>query len=285
MIRPLLRLALVFLVLAAPLLGAAEAVRVVSQTVGGDELLLAVAEPAQIGALSHLARDPQFSAVAEQAKPFAQLAPGGDAESVLKFSPTLVIFADYSRPELVAQVRRGGVRVLVLDRYATLAEAHANLRAIARELGPDAEARAETVIADGEARLKTLAEKLRDVRPVRVVAPSVYGVIPGADTNVQDLCDHAGAENLAATLGKLRGHAKTPAESLLAWPVERVIVAGPDAESALAPFRALPPFQFLDAVKQGRVALLDPWQLSCVSHRRIEAYERLARALHPEVFP
>lgn len=265
-------------------LRAADAARVVSQTVGGDELLLAVAAPEQIAALSHLARDAQFSAVAEEAKTFAQLAPNGDAEGVLKVAPTLVLFADYSRPELVAQVRRAGVKVLVLDRYATLADAHANLRAIASELGDAAEARAETIIARDTARLATLAEKLRDRRRVRVIAPSVYGVIPGADTNVQDLCDHAGAENLAATLGGLRGHAKTPAESLLVWPVERVIVAGPDAETALAPFRALPPFQFLDAVKNGRVALLDPWQLSCVSHRRIEAYERLARALHPEAF-
>jgi iron complex transport system substrate-binding protein len=33
-------------------------VRVVSQSVGTDELLLALAEPGQIAALSHLANDP-----------------------------------------------------------------------------------------------------------------------------------------------------------------------------------------------------------------------------------
>jgi hypothetical protein len=26
------------------------------------------------------------------------------------------------------------------------------------------------------------------------------------------------------------------------------------------------------------------WMLGCVSHRRVEAYELLARALHPELF-
>ena len=278
-------LRIVVLALLAPLaVLAAEPVRVVSQTVGSDELLLAVAAPEQIAALSHLAGDAEYSAAASEAKAFAKLGTGGDAEGVLKFRPTLVLFADYSRPELVAQVRRGGVKVLVFDRYASIADAHANLRTLARELGPEAEARAEAVVADGEARLKKLGGELRGVRPVKVIAPSVYGVIPGAQTNVQDLCDHAGAENLATTLGGLRGHAKTPSESLLTWPVERVIVAGESEEAALAPFRTLPPFQFLDAVKNGRVALLKPWQLSCVSHRRIDAYEQLARALHPEVF-
>jgi iron complex transport system substrate-binding protein len=252
--------------------------------VGSDELLLAVAAPEQIAALSHLAGDAEYSSASDEAKAFAKLEAGGDAEGVLKFRPTLVVFADYSRPELVAQVRRGGVKVLIFHRYASLTDAHDNLRTLARELGPEAEARAEAVIADGERRLRNLSDKLRGARAVKVIAPSVYGVIPGAQTNVQDLCDHAGAENLATTLGGLRGHAKTPSESLLAWPVERVIVAGENEEAALAPFRTLPPFQFLEAVKKGRVALLKPWQLSCVSHRRIDAYEQLARALHPEVF-
>ena len=259
-------------------------VRVVSQTVAGDEWLLAVAEPAQVAALSHLARDPEFSGVAAEAKNFPVLAVDCDAEGVLRFAPTLVLFADYSRPELVAQVRRAGVRTLVFDRYATLAEAHVCLRAVARELGPAAEARAGALIESDLARVAALRARLRDVRPARVIAPSVYGVIPGDETNVQDLCDHAAAENLAATLGGLRGHAPTPSERLLGWPVDAVIVAGTDADAALEPFRELSPFRFLEAVRKGRAAVLPTWQLSCVSHRRVDAYERLARALHPEVF-
>lgn len=269
--------------LLGPTLPAAE-LRVVSQTVAGDEWLLAVAEPAQVAALSHLARDSEFSGVAAEAKNFPVLAVDCDAEGVLRFAPTLVLFADYSRPELVAQVRRAGVRTLIFDRYATLAEAHACLRAVARELGPAAEARAAAVIESDLARVAALRARLRGVRPARVIAPSVYGVIPGDETNVQDLCDHAAAENLAATLGGLRGHAPTPSEQLLGWPVDVVIVAGTDANAALAPFRELTPFRFLEAVRKGRAAILPTWQLSCVSHRRVDAYERLARALHPEVF-
>ena len=260
-------------------------IRVVSQTVGTDELLLAIAEPAQIAALSHLSREPEFCAVAEQAKQFPALDQNVDVEGVLKHAPTLVLVANYSRAEIVAQMKRTGVRVLTIERYKSLEDSYANLRLIARELGPAAEARAERLITACESRVAALREKLRDVKPVRVIAPSTYGVMGGADTTFQDLCDHAGAENLAATLGKLRGHATPPNEQMLAWPIDKVVLASnASLDEALAPFKKLPPYQFMPAIRENRVALLKSYQLSSVTHHRIDAYEQLARALHPEIF-
>jgi len=259
-------------------------IRIVSQTVGTDELLLALAEPSQIAALSPLARESQFCAVSEEAAPYPQLAKNGDAENALKFSPTLVLVANYSRADLVSQLRRAGVKIFVVEKYESLNDAYANLRALARELGPLAEKKAETIIADCERRVAALAEKLKGVRPIRVIAPSTYGVIGGANTTFQDLCDHAGAENVAATLGKLTGHVPPPNEQMLTWPIERVVVSGDDLASALAPFLKLPPYQFMPAVRERRAALLKPWHISSVSHHRVAAYEHLARELHPELF-
>ena len=257
--------------------------RVVSQSVGTDELLLALAEPEQIAALSHIARDAAFSAVAAEATKYPQLALG-DAESILRYSPTLVLAANYSRAELIAQVRRAGVRVLIFERYNTLEDSYDNLRLLGKELGPEAEKKAERIIAECQARVNVLAERLRGAKPVRVIAPSTYGVIPGTDSTFQDLCDHAAAENLAATLGHLKGHAAPPNEQMLRWPVDKIVIAGASIESAIAPYRTLPPYQFMPAVREKRAALLEPYMLSSVSHRRVDGYERLARELHPELF-
>jgi iron complex transport system substrate-binding protein len=256
---------------------------VVSQFVGGDEVLLALAAPEQIAALSHRGREHAFSATADEAKKYPQIVQG-DAETILKFNPTLVLFADYSRIELVEQVRRAGVRVIVSDRYRTLEDSYENLRQLAKELGPSAERKAEEIIADCDARVRALEEKLRNVKPVRVIAPSTYGVVGGADTTFQDLCDHAGAINLAATIGGLRGHQAPPNEQMLTWPIDRVVVSGDLVHEALAPFRTLPPYQYMAAVREGRAVLIEPYMLSCVSHHRVAAYERLALGLHPEVF-
>ena len=259
-------------------------VRVISQTVGSDELLLALADPSQIVALSHLSRDARFSAVSAEAQSYPQLSANCDAETVLALKPTLILCADYSRAELVSQVRKAGLHVIIFNRYNTLADAYANLRLLARELGPRSEARAEQVIADCEARVDALAKKLAPVRPVRVLAPSVYGLVPGDGTTFQDLCNHAGAENLASTLGGLHGHVPPPSERMLAWPIEQLVVAGESLDKALAPFKATPPYHFMPAVREGRAVLVRSFILSCLSHRRIDGYEELARALHPEVF-
>jgi iron complex transport system substrate-binding protein len=230
-----------------------------------------------------LAREPIYAARAKEAAKYAQIT-FGDAETILKFNPTLVLCADYSRAELVDGLKRAGVRVLVFDRYHSLNDAFANLRLLARELGPPAVVRAEAVIADGQARVQALREKLEGATPVRVIAPSTYGVIGGAETTFQDLCDHAGAINLATTLGGLRGHQPPPNEQMLTWPIDRMVVSGQDSESALKPFLTLPPYQYMAAVKERRVALIESYMLSSVSHHRIEGYECLARALHPELF-
>jgi len=280
------RLLILLLLLGVTVLRATEpaAVRVVSQFVGGDELLLAVAEPGEIAALSHLARLPQYSAVAKEAEAFPHIEKG-DAETILKFNPTLVLFSDYSRADLVESVRRTGVKVLIFDRYHTLEDAYFSLRLLGRELGPLAVKRAEAVIADSQARVRALAEKLHGASPVRVIAPSTYGVIGGADTTFQDLCDHAGAENLAATLGGLRGHQAPPNEKMLAWPIDKVVLSGDDPASALAPFLTLTPYQYLPAIREHRIALIESYMLSSVTHHRIAGYERLAHELHPELFP
>jgi iron complex transport system substrate-binding protein len=264
-------------------IGSAEPLRVVSQTVGTDELLLAVASPEQIVALSHIAREKEYSAVADEAVNYAQIG-RGDAETILKFRPDLVLVADYSRGELVSQLERAGVELMRFDQYATMDDALHNLRRLARRLGPDAEKRAADVIADVEQRLTILASRLEGVRPVKVIAPSTYGIISGEGTTFQDLCNHAAAENLAMTVGELTGHADIPRERMLTWPVERVVLAGFDLEQTIEPFLTLIPFRFMAAVKERRVALIEPYMFGSVTHYRLDGYEQLARQLHPERF-
>ena len=256
--------------------------RVVSQTVGTDELLLALASPEQVAALSELADNPEFSAVSREAAAYPRLPLHADAEAVLRFHPDIVLCADFSRAELQSQLRKSHVRLIVFDRYYTIEDAFANLRLLGKEIG--AEAKADAVIADCRRRLAFLEQRLRGVRSAHVIAPSVYGPIPGADTTFQDLCDHAGAENLAATLGHLRGHSQPPAEQMLTWPVDYVVIGGHRTAASLDPLKALPPYAYMEVIKAGRAVLLKPYLLSCISFHRIEGYEMLAHALHPEAF-
>jgi iron complex transport system substrate-binding protein len=271
-LRPLLLLVLLLPLAAAP------PRRVVSQTVGTDELLLALAAPGQIAALSNLGRDARYSPVAGEAQAYPTLK-DSDAESVLSHHPDLVLAASYTRPETLALLRRAGVRLLVFDHFDTLEDVYADLRFLGRELGR--EPQAEALIAQCRTRVAALAKRLQGVRPVRVLAASIYPFTAGAGTTFQDLCDHAGALNVATEAG-LKGHQPTPTERLLTWRPE-VLVA--DDEPALRERLAqIPSYRPLPAFQAGRLVLLPGPLMSSVSHHRIDAYEALARALHPERF-
>ncbi len=272
---------LIFLLLPQPML-AARPQRVVSQSVGTDELLLALADPGQIAALSHIGRDARFSAAAAEAQRFPALK-DSDAESVLRYRPDLVLAASFTRPETLALLRRAGVRLVVMDRFDSLEDVYISLRILGRELGQDA--RAEALIAQCRGRVQALTERLKGVRLVRVLTAGAYPFTAGSGTTFQDLCDHAGAVNVAAEAG-LRGHAPTPSEKLLTWNAEVLVISGdrPDASDTRARLAEIPHYRVLPAFKAGRFAVIPGALMSSVSHHRIDAYELLARALHPERF-
>jgi iron complex transport system substrate-binding protein len=251
---------------------------VVSQTVGTDELLLALADPGQIAALSHISHEAQFSPVAAEASRFPALK-DSDAESVLRYRPDLVLAASFTRPETLALLKRAGVRLVVLDHFDTLDDVYASLRLLGHELGQ--EARAEALIGQCRSRVEALAARLKGAKPVRVLSAGVYPFTSGSGTTFQDLCDHAGAVNVAAEAG-LKGHAPTPSEKLLVWNVE-VLVASGD-EGARAQLAAIPHYRALPAFKAGRLVLVPGPMMSSISHHRIEAYEALAKVLHPDRF-
>ena len=271
------RLLALLLAVALPLL-AGRPQRVVSQAVGTDELLLALADPDQVAALSNLGHDARFNPAAGAARPFRTLR-DSDAESVLAFHPDLVLAASFTRPETLTLLRRAGIRLVVLDRFDSLEDVYASLRLLGRELGQ--EARAEALVGQCRSRVAALAERLRGVRPVRVLSAGLYPFTSGSGTTFQDLCEHAGALNVAAEAG-LKGHAPTPSEKLLVWNPEVLVAAGEgDLRAQLA---EIPHYRALPAFKAGRVVVLPGAMMSSVSHHRIAAYEALAKALHPERF-
>lgn len=269
------------LLCAAAFLAAAPPRRVVSQAVGTDDLLMAVAEPSQIAALSHLGHDPRYAPSVAKAKRFPALR-NSTAEEILRFRPDLVVTTGYAPPESLVLLRRAGVKVHVIQRFERLDEVLGSLRELGRLLGR--EAAADAVVKATETRVATLRQRLEGVKPVRVMSAGIYPFVSGADTSFQDICDHAGAVNAAAEAG-LRGIVPMPGEQPLTWRVS-VLIGPSEPGKDLAPqLKNLSPYRFLPALKQGRVVTVPGALLAATSHRRVEAYEWVARALHPERFP
>jgi len=267
-------------VAAAVVLTAAPPRRVVSQAVGTDDMLLALADPHQIAALSHLAHDARYAPSLAQARAFPTLR-NSSAEDILRFRPDLVLMTSYSPPESIVLLRRAGVKVYVMTRYERLEDAYESLRQIGALLGRARQA--EVILRTCKAREAELAKRLQGVAPVRVLAAGVYPFASGAETSFQDICDHAGALNVAAEAG-LKGIVPMPGEKALTWKPEVLIGPQEPGEDLAAQLREISPYKFMPALRQGRVVPIPGALLAATSHRRLETYEWVARALHPERF-
>jgi len=266
------------ILLAAAALFGGPPTRVVSQTVGTDQLLVALAAPGQIAALSHLARDASFTPDVRANAGYPCLRTGG-AEDILGFRPDLVLAAAYTSPETLAILRRAKVGMVVLEHFETLEELYDSTRKIGAALGRSA--RAEELIGQWKARVAELDKRLRGVKPVRVMAAGLYPFTAGAGTTFQDMCDHAGAVNVAGEQG-IRGHQPTPSEKVLTWKVDALVTeAGENMRQRLG---TMPPYKYMNALKKGRLVEIPGPLMSATSQARLDAYECLARALHPEAF-
>lgn len=262
------------------LLCAAPPRRIVSHAVGTDDLILALADHSQIAALSALGRDARYSPHWQEAQKFPALKKG-EAEDILRFKPDLVILTSYSPLEVRTLLERAKVRVHVLERY----EHFEDLCRMAATLGQlfGREAHAAKLVQQWRARETTLRQRLQGVKPVRVMAAGIYPFLAGAKTTFQDICDHAGAINVAAEAG-FEGHVPMPGEKPLGWKIDQLVGPREAGTDLAAKLKELSPFRYMPALKQGRLIQIDAALLASTSHRRLDAYEALARALHPERF-
>ncbi len=187
--------------------------RIVSLNLCADQYLLALADPAQIVALTRFARDPNMSAAANAARtmPVSR----GSAEDVLMLRPDLVIASPFRRQTVTAVLAGRHVDTLDLppaDSYAAIVR---QVRQVAAAIGhPD---RGETLIR----RMDTALARLPRA-PGGSHTAAYYqrrGFLTGTGTLVDELMQRLGLANLATRLGK-------PALSQLS--LEQMALARPD---------------------------------------------------------
>src|SRR4029077_4297349 len=107
--------------------------RVVSFNQCGDQLVLALADPAQIAGLSPYAADPSLSAVAEKARAFPRR--DGQAESTIALGPDLVLIGQNDRPVTKHILRAQGLRLYEIALISDLDAARRQIVEVAALLG------------------------------------------------------------------------------------------------------------------------------------------------------
>ena len=185
--------------------------RIVSLNTCADQYVLALADPAQIAALSPYGHDPELSAAVAKARHFRTLK--RPAEEVLAIRPDLLIgFPDGAGGVVGAPPGRS--RKLGLASADSFASIRAQIRQVAAAVGHRER---------GEALIRAMERDLAALPRTRRGGVAAYyqrrGYMTGTGTLVDELIRRAGLTNLAAKLGK---------PALAQVPLEQMIAAKPD---------------------------------------------------------
>jgi iron complex transport system substrate-binding protein len=190
--------------------------RIASLNLCMDELVVALADPADIASLSPLARDPDLSTVAAEAQRFADNR--ASAEEILREKADLVLAETSAATETIALLLALGTRVETMDMVERLDQIAPAVRRVGGWLGR--EDRAEALLDRMQRDLAAI------VKPATRRSALLYepnGWSPGMGTMSQDILEAAGFTMQAARLG-IAGYAPLPLETVLANPPDVLIV-------------------------------------------------------------
>lgn len=182
-----------------------------------DQYVLALAEPAQIVALSPDATAPH-SFYADKAVGLPTF--GASTEEVVMLRPDALVRYWGGNPKMFALADRLGIRVASARFGSDQETLYWNIRTVASALGRDEIG--EGLIRDIEARYVALEAAPATDLTALYVTPS--GTTAGVGTFVDDLMSLAGIEGVAKRWG-LQGWQTIPAEQLLLDPPDVIITA------------------------------------------------------------
>ena len=199
---------------------------VVSINLCADELLIALADPAQIADLSIYATDPNLAFLADEAKRFRHDA--GAAETVVAMAPDLVLAGRFSKRETRATLTTLGYRLVELEPARNIADSVAQIRKVAALLGrpergealigriDEARDRAAKAVSIGSGNRRSVAVYLR------------RGYVTGSNTLTDELLSLVGLDNAGSRLAGRTGGV-VPLEKLVAAPPDYLLVSSRQA--------------------------------------------------------
>lgn len=245
--------------------------RIVSLNLCADQILIDLVSADRILALSHLAGDPKVSSISDRIGGI-QLT-RGEAETVLRLDPDLVIAGEFSTPATVSLLERMGRRVEKVPLASDIAGVRTLVLRLAKLVGADD--RGTALVAEFDRRLAAAAPATgQTLRPTALVY-QVNGLASGRSSLADAVMRAAGFDNFAAR-SRLGPGGQIALEALVASPPDLLVLTGPIDEyrTAVAANLRHPALRHL---MTSRPSLILPWrQWLCGTPHLATAIEMLA---------
>ena len=261
--------------------------RMVSLTLGTDEILLSLVSPDRLAALTYLADNQGASNVAEIGKQV----PGRvktNLESIIALKPDLVIVADWQPIELIKSIKDAGIAVYIYKTPSTIEEIKQVIKDLASLVGE--ESKGTELVAKMDKDLADVAEKVKNVpqdKKKTVIRYTLMGATYGAGSLFDDMCKYAGVENGVSKAGG-RAFDYLPKEKIIAVKPDVFILPAWDFEAKIdvnkfkADVQNDPAFQSLSAVKNNKLIMMSDKNISAASQYITLGVEDIVAAAYPE---
>lgn len=256
-----------------PLGAAAKPERIVSVNVCTDQLVLMLAERRRIAALSHLAADPEVSAMSRAASGLPRNY--GRAEEILRLDPDLVLAGAFSARAATGLLARLGRRVVEIPVATALDDVARNVALVAEAVGEPDKGRALVRAFEAEtAALRRAADPGSPAPLAALYWANGYGSGPGTLANA--LVEAAGFRTLGRRLG-IAGTGILPLETLVAAAPDALILGRLRRGPALAAAALDHPALARGLAGAARAALPDRLWLCGTPPAAVSILRRLAR--------
>lgn len=255
--------------------------RVLTLSLGLDEIVMALTGPERFVAISDIARSGYSNIVS-----LAEQVPAtviNDLEYILGLAPDILLLDGMAQPELVAQARDAGLTVFITDLHDTIGDHLANIELMAYILGEE-EAGAALMAevqrrADHLAALVEAAAAGQEKPRVVHLAPNLY--VPGSATTSEEIITRAGGINGATDSG-LVGWQQISLEKLVEMAPDVIVHDEYDADRLHSEILEHPAMADVPAVRHGRIYEIPSRYLTTLSFWNIRGAEELARHLWPD---
>ncbi len=243
--------------------------RIISLTLGTDEILTALVPLSEIVGVDYYATQPVWSHITGLVEQHHLRVLGSStgepsAEELVKLHPNLILAADYDSPKLIQQLTHLGVPVYEFTSFNSIGSIESHILTIGRMVGYEPQAQA--IVHDMQQELATL-KKTAPKKKLTVLYYTSYQntiSIAGANTTGNSIINAAGGVNVAAGLS---GWATVSAEKVLALNPDVIIIPNDSGNQQLQlkQFLANPVFKSLRAVRNHHVYTASDGNLSAVS--------------------
>jgi len=274
-----------------PVVLAAAPVRIASQTLTTDEILLSLVDTSRIIAVTTFAIDNQISNVTDLAAAIPHKLTQ-NVETIISLRPDLVMVANWSDPGPVKQMRDAGLAVYLMASGVSVPSIEEKIQRLA--MMTDEQDKGRQIVAGMENRLAAVSEKVSRISPekrARVMDYATWGSAEGKGSSWDEIVRQAGLVDAVAGLAPDEwGQVPLSKEKVLQIDPDLLVLPGwvfgdPGGASAfLSRFTRDPAFRSLAAVKNNKVLMMPEKLKSTTSQYIASAVEWLAEKAYPELF-